>query len=159
VFLVQMTRGLKFLHVTRDGRDIAFSGNQSPVTKFYDVNYGLQPGAADDFAGAGEEHYAKGRHGYGDSMLFSWMITRSSEIQRHRCVITSYIITIVDPFLLLPGEPEARGIRLWSDWNVDMAVWATMHSGESDFGYLRIRAEDLVSEDAKYDTYKKVSVE
>lgn len=25
----------KFLHVVRDGRDIAFSGNQTPVTKFY----------------------------------------------------------------------------------------------------------------------------
>jgi hypothetical protein len=27
--------GFKFLQVVRDGRDIAFSGNQSPVTKFY----------------------------------------------------------------------------------------------------------------------------
>lgn len=26
----------KFLHVVRDGRDIAFSGNQTPVTKFYE---------------------------------------------------------------------------------------------------------------------------
>lgn len=25
----------KFLHVVRDGRDIAFSGNQTPVEKFY----------------------------------------------------------------------------------------------------------------------------
>jgi hypothetical protein len=28
---------VKFLHVVRDGRDIAFSHNQSPVRKFYDV--------------------------------------------------------------------------------------------------------------------------
>lgn len=26
----------KFLHVVRDGRDIAFSGNQTPVEKFYE---------------------------------------------------------------------------------------------------------------------------
>lgn len=30
---------LRFLHVIRDGRDIAFSGNQSPVTKFFNVSY------------------------------------------------------------------------------------------------------------------------
>jgi len=27
---------MKFIHVVRDGRDIAFSGNQSPVKKFYE---------------------------------------------------------------------------------------------------------------------------
>lgn len=32
--------GFKFILVVRDGRDIAFSGNQSPVTKFYRANYG-----------------------------------------------------------------------------------------------------------------------
>ena len=30
---------IKFLHVIRDGRDIAYSGNQSPVTKFYNVSF------------------------------------------------------------------------------------------------------------------------
>jgi len=32
-------RGMKFIHVVRDGRDIAFSGNQSPVNKFYKDSY------------------------------------------------------------------------------------------------------------------------
>ena len=32
-------RGFKFLHVVRDGRDIAFSGNQSPVQKFYNLTF------------------------------------------------------------------------------------------------------------------------
>ncbi|GMI20922.1 hypothetical protein TrRE_jg3600 [Triparma retinervis] len=31
--------GMKFIHVVRDGRDIAFSGNQSPVGKFYHSFY------------------------------------------------------------------------------------------------------------------------
>lgn len=31
----------KFLHVVRDGRDIAFSGNQTPVTKFYGNTFPL----------------------------------------------------------------------------------------------------------------------
>lgn len=30
---------VKFLHVVRDGRDIAFSGNQTPVTKFYEHTF------------------------------------------------------------------------------------------------------------------------
>ncbi|GMI54117.1 hypothetical protein TeGR_g3032, partial [Tetraparma gracilis] len=30
---------LRFVHVVRDGRDIAFSRNQSPVNKFYRANY------------------------------------------------------------------------------------------------------------------------
>lgn len=30
---------IKFLHVIRDGRDIAYSGNQSPVKKFYNVSF------------------------------------------------------------------------------------------------------------------------
>ena len=31
--------GLKFVHVVRDGRDIAFSGNQSPVQKVYKASF------------------------------------------------------------------------------------------------------------------------
>jgi hypothetical protein len=31
--------GWKFIHVVRDGRDIAFSGNISPVRKFYDYSF------------------------------------------------------------------------------------------------------------------------
>ena len=40
-FLAQayQREGFKFLHVVRDGRDIAFSGNQSPVGKFYRDSY------------------------------------------------------------------------------------------------------------------------
>lgn len=30
---------VKFLHVVRDGRDIAFSGNQTPVDKFYENTF------------------------------------------------------------------------------------------------------------------------
>ena len=37
---------IKFLHVVRDGRDIAVSHNQSPVHKFYDAYYGRAAAAA-----------------------------------------------------------------------------------------------------------------
>lgn len=34
-FFAEAWGKVKFLHVVRDGRDIAFSGNQTPVEKFY----------------------------------------------------------------------------------------------------------------------------
>ena len=41
-FLKEMAPGgLKFLHVVRDGRDIAFSGNKTPVSKFYPAYRGI----------------------------------------------------------------------------------------------------------------------
>jgi hypothetical protein len=33
----------RFIHVLRDGRDIAFSANQGPVDKFYDTVFGSDP--------------------------------------------------------------------------------------------------------------------
>ena len=41
--------GLRVLHVVRDGRDISFSGNQSPVRKFWDL---LHPAEGAEAAGA-----------------------------------------------------------------------------------------------------------
>jgi hypothetical protein len=38
-FFASVTRPLKYLHVVRDGRDIAFSGNQTPIEKFYQSYY------------------------------------------------------------------------------------------------------------------------
>ncbi|KAL3919614.1 MAG: hypothetical protein SGILL_003668 [Bacillariaceae sp.] len=38
-FFRKQLPAFKFLHVVRDGRDVAFSDNQSPVEKFYDVFY------------------------------------------------------------------------------------------------------------------------
>jgi hypothetical protein len=37
--LLEVYGSVKFLHVVRDGRDVALSKNQSPVKKFYDIYY------------------------------------------------------------------------------------------------------------------------
>ena len=42
---LQAADRLMFLHVLRDGRDIAFSANQGPVSKFYAPMYSKQGGA------------------------------------------------------------------------------------------------------------------
>eukprot|EP00854_Cymbomonas_tetramitiformis_P001577 gene1577-2214_t len=36
---IMLPTGFKFVHVLRDGRDLAFSRNQSPVQKFYNVTF------------------------------------------------------------------------------------------------------------------------
>ncbi|CAM9119225.1 unnamed protein product [Phaeothamnion confervicola] len=38
-FFEQAWGSFRFLHVVRDGRDLAFSGNQTPVSKFYDATF------------------------------------------------------------------------------------------------------------------------
>ena len=38
-FFIELIPNFKFLHVVRDGRDIAFSKNQGPVEKFYNDMY------------------------------------------------------------------------------------------------------------------------
>lgn len=57
---------------------------------------------------------------------------------------------------LLSGKPHLKAIRLWSDWNVDVAHWAQTHVGDG-FDYLRLRSEDMVNPDTKYDTYMKLA--
>ena len=39
-FQKHLPRGFKYLHIVRDGRDVAFSDNHSPVDKFYNVYMG-----------------------------------------------------------------------------------------------------------------------
>lgn len=55
MLLVPVVRHLaprvKFLHVVRDGRDISFSGNQSPVEKFYKDHYGTDGDKGDPYFG------------------------------------------------------------------------------------------------------------
>lgn len=45
-YIVALEPRVMFLHVLRDGRDIAFSANQGPVTKFYEPMYRERPSSA-----------------------------------------------------------------------------------------------------------------
>merc|ERR1711988_642640 len=96
-------QGLKFLHMIRDGRDLAFSGNQSPVRKFYDTFYD------------GNSNVDKNEDG------------------------------------------ALKAIRLWSDWNTEVETWSSSHVDGETFDYLKIRTEDLVHPDTKYDAYKRIA--
>ena len=44
----------KFVHVVRDGRDIAFSANQGPVNKFYEVMYGRSSSSSSSSSSKGK---------------------------------------------------------------------------------------------------------
>eukprot|EP00605_Chrysophyceae_sp_TOSAG23-4_P000618 GSChrysophyteH1.ASY1.ANO1.697.1 assembled CDS len=62
------------LHVLRDGRDIAFSANQSPVQKFYSDMYGMDR----------TDNHVKGIRLWSDwnSQLYTWAKERVTKLQR-----------------------------------------------------------------------------
>eukprot|EP01032_Pedospumella_encystans_P019215 gene19215-21852_t len=86
----------KLVHVLRDGRDLSFSANQGPVTKFFGAMYGNQ-------------HIAM--------------------------------------------SPQVKSIKLWSDWNAQVNIWAkryhkeveAINSRDKSFGYIAVHSEDMVS--------------
>lgn len=51
--------------------------------------------------------------------------------------------------LVVAGDPQLKAIRLWSDWNVDIAEWSAKHQDGVTFDYLQIRTEDLVDNETK----------
>lgn len=52
--------------------------------------------------------------------------------------------------LHLTEKPHLQAMRLWSDWNVDIAEWSSRHQDGVTFDYLQIRTEDLVDPQTKY---------
>lgn len=54
---------LKFLHVVRDGRDVALSDNQSPVIKFYNLTYPLTHPRRESLASIVSSATGFGKHG------------------------------------------------------------------------------------------------
>ena len=49
-----------------------------------------------------------------------------------------------------------QAIELWNDWNLQIKAWAERHRDGVTFDYLRIRTEDLVNPETKYDVLQKV---
>lgn len=66
---------------------------------------------------------------------------------------------------LSESSPPVKGIRLWSDWNNGIRKWAekqvkeTKHDTDKTFQYLRVRTEDIVSDDVsvKFRAMKKLA--
>jgi len=66
-----------------------------------------------------------------------------------------------------PPLPQAKGIRLWSDWNVQIYKWAqrrlqntnNINNNNNTFGYYILHTEDLISSDVniRYDTIAKLA--
>jgi len=100
-FLQAEVGAMKLLHVVRDGRDIAFSGNQSPVNKFFGNQYP-----------AGSPHHRLG--------------------------------------------PEAKAVRLWSDWNVQLLDWGTKHGDGERFDYMAVRTDDLIRAEARFAAIRQI---
>lgn len=76
--------------------------------------------------------------------------------------LVNHVRLIAYLHLVLPHTqtvpPEIKAMRLWSDWNIQASRWADKHmDGGDSFDYLRIRTEDLVNPETKYDVYRKVA--
>mmetsp|Transcript_1682 Transcript_1682/g.4419 ORF Transcript_1682/g.4419 Transcript_1682/m.4419 type:complete len:774 (+) Transcript_1682:57-2378(+) len=121
-------RSLKFLHVVRDGRDVALSENQSPVTKFYNVTY---PQVPDD-----------PHRGRISSYIESFNAFRSTT---NSTTNTTNSTTPVKDTVTY-----AKAMQLWNDWNVRVHEWATDPSrnradeNSPEVDYMLIRSEDLL---------------
>jgi len=84
-FMLKELQQMKLLHVVRDGRDIAFSGNQSPVGKFYNNQYtndkGLGPeGKAIQLWSDWNTQLLEWEQQHGDGTAFDYMVIRTEDL-------------------------------------------------------------------------------
>ena len=78
--------------------------------------------------------------------------------------VIDYVLLCLDCCTNLPMNvslhtvpAEVKAMRLWSDWNIQASRWASKHLDDQTFDYLRIRTEDLVNPETKYNIYRKVA--
>lgn len=121
----QRKRPLKFLHVVRDGRDVAMSDNQSPVMKFYNLTYPPIHPRRDSLA----------------SFISSTTIESSNNTNNTNRSSNDHRPTTPDDASIM----HAKAIQLWNDWNLNVYRWANdpKHSGR-DVEYMWVRSEDLL---------------
>jgi hypothetical protein len=140
---------IKFLHVVRDGRDIALSRNKSPVVKFYDAFYGNKRASARR------------------AQLAAEIIDIVNNTSNHSTSSRVRNQTAIDTIL---------SMQLWNDWNTQALHWERQHSSsssirssthnnntdtgvvsESWFDFLVVRTEDFVHADTKFQTLLQLS--
>jgi hypothetical protein len=79
------TGSIKFIHVVRDGRDISFSRNRSPVTKFYTTMY--PPGVSSSLAE--QRHYSSAHWLHIQAMqLWNAWNTQALQWARHQSYLS-----------------------------------------------------------------------
>ena len=126
---------IKFLHVVRDGRDVSFSDNKSPVKKFYNTYYGKRE----------------------ENELFL-----SNYYMKQRDIVRTPLEAGRRPVSLpttktgapVPDDDKTltiQAMQLWNDWNYQVNQYGKSHADGSTFDYLVMRSEDLVNPDTKLD--------
>mmetsp|Transcript_37667 Transcript_37667/g.82681 ORF Transcript_37667/g.82681 Transcript_37667/m.82681 type:complete len:472 (-) Transcript_37667:90-1505(-) len=95
---------VKFLHVVRDGRDIAYSGNQSPVKKFYNVSFPV----------GSEPHFASADSSLRAIHLWSMWNTQVRDWEQNSAVVFSehfdYFILHIEDLVSLKLETRRAAI-------------------------------------------------
>jgi hypothetical protein len=138
---------LMFIHVTRDGRDIAFSANQVCDAEHIDkpllctrLNV-----VTTIWCGTYITHCILCEQGPVQK-FYNSMYRKSPYISE--------------------TNPPVKGIRLWSDWNNGIRKWSEKQEKEASggpqdksFRYLRVHTEDIVSDEisVKFNAIKQVA--
>eukprot|EP00536_Pseudo-nitzschia_multiseries_P002364 jgi/Psemu1/322523/estExt_fgenesh1_pg.C_310017 len=145
---------LKFLHVVRDGRDVALSENQSPVHKFYNLTY---PKVTDDPHRAGISSFAellKNKNNNNNNNNKNRTKNTNSTTTTHSNSTTTTTTTTKNNSTTASLEDSVlygRAMQLWNDWNVKVHEWANdpLRNRRADdhapaVEYMMVRSEDLL---------------
>ena len=136
---------IKFLHVVRDGRDVSFSDNKSPVKKFYNTYYG-KPEENELYL---SKYYMQRR----DKVRTPFEAARMHQ-EGHEGRIPVSPLPPPKTGAPVPDDDKTltiRAMELWNDWNYQVNQYGNSHADGSTFDYLVIRSEDLVNPDTKLD--------
>lgn len=133
--LVQEILGpISVVHVIRDGRDVAFSNNQSPVQKFYNVSF---PGYNCTFIASNK----------GNLVKMAYKLNRrrsSSSFSSHSSFVETSSCTNDDKWIHYTSMPFLRAMELWSNWNLSLRTWCLRAQQRRLIRYLPLRTEELV---------------
>jgi len=146
--LRQVFGPIKFLHVVRDGRDVSFSTNKSPVKKFYNTFYGLHKSRHSPIS-----HIKKHDRNYlpdnADDPL-PLLVTGHEATQRQK---KRKLPSLAEPQIEEPHEDDdnvtIKAMSLWNDWNYQVNQYGKENVDGSSFDYMVIRSEDLVNPETK----------
>lgn len=109
----------KFLHVVRDGRDIAFSGNQTPVSKFYDQTFG--PGSKERQIESAPLKAIK-MWSVWNSGLYQWATRRAAGGASHTDYLMLHVEDLIDPAAKVRVGSAAK--RVIEQRNIELGrIW------------------------------------
>lgn len=107
-FFEQAWGQAKFLHVVRDGRDIAFSGNQTPIEKFY--KHTFAPGTREGDLKEPELKAIKMWNVW-NAGLYQWAAKRNTAGHVKVDYLLLHVEDLIDPAAKVGASPSRRAFN------------------------------------------------